>query len=626
MTETILGYTQVIDNLCQYTVSNLGRELAHNLKPAQDPRRVAALQQETDQARALLDRGGHVPLPGLADIRETLARAEKGAVLKPGDLLQVGDLLRGCRSTRQYFQAKADFAPLLAGYASSLAPLPELEELIALCIEGGRVRDEASQGLKKVRTQMATVEKRIEQRLHSIMTANRQYLQDNFISQRDGRWVIPVQAAYRNKVPGAVIGTSGTGSTVFIEPQAVGKLCNELALLRSKEENEEYQVLAMLTGETAANLPAIKVNLEVMAALDLVLAKGKYSRALDGRSVRISSGPIRLIQARHPLLPREGAVPLDLELTPPQTTLVITGPNTGGKTVTLKTVGLLAMMHQAGLHIPAGEDSALPVFANILADIGDGQDLSQSLSTFSAHVKNLVAILKQAGPKSLVLLDEIGTGTDPLEGAALAASILEELFSRRAVTLASTHYSDIKRLADAHPGFINGAMDFDRDTLQPKYRLLLGKGGQSNGLWIAQTLGIPSAVLERARGYVRGRGEIQGLEIIPPAQVPTPDSPAPKKTKTPPPQYNVGDRVYIPSRDCHGVVAAPVNARNQLEIKVRDEIIAMDARRVKLHIPREELYPGEEYDLDIVLLSKEERKLKHDMGRKHVPGQERRLR
>lgn len=630
MTEINLGYAQIIETLCTYTVSHLGRELAEKMQPASDPRRVAALQQETDQARALLDRGGHVPLHGLADIREAVKRIEKGAVLKPGELLQIGDLLRGCRRTREYLLAKADAAPLLAGYASSLTALVDLEEIIALCIEGNSVSSQASQALKKVRAQIAIVEQRIQERLHSIMAGSRDFLQDTFVSQRDGRWVIPVQATYKNKVPGSVLGSSGTGSTVFIEPEAIRKLSNELVLLRSQEENEEYQVLAMLTGETAADLAAIKVNLEVMAALDLIMARGKYSRAIDGRSVALSKDrSIRLVQARHPLIPRDQAVPLDLELTPPVLTLVITGPNTGGKTVTLKTVGLLAMMHQAGLHIPAGEGSRLPVFTEILADIGDGQDISQSLSTFSAHVKNIVSILGRAGSKSLVLLDEIGTGTDPQEGAALAAAILEELYSRGAVTLASTHYSDIKRLGETHPGFLNGAMDFDPVTLRPLYRLILGQGGQSNGLWIAQTLGIPDKVLNRAREYAGNSDKtLPALANLPGAAA-YPDAEAdhvPPGAKSAPPSYRVGDRVYIPSQDRHGIVVSPANQRNQLEIKIRDEIITLDARRVKLHLAKEELYPGQDYDLDIVLLSKEDRKLKHDMSRKLVPGIGRRLR
>lgn len=625
MIETILGYTQVIELLCEYTVSKLGRNLALSLEPATDANRVAALQLETKQAKMLLDRGGQVPLHGLADIRDSVFRAEKGSVLKPSDLLQIGDALRGCRRTRKYLEAKADIAPLLAGYASSLSPLPEVEELIALCIEGNRVSTQASQGLKKVRGQIAAVEQKIEQRLNSIVQANRQIMQDSFVSQRDGRWVIPLQASYKNKIPGTVLGTSGTGSTAFVEPEAIRKLSNELVLLRSREEDEEYQVLAMLTGEVAAHLPAIRVNIEVMAALDLVMAKGKYSRAIDGRSIGISDS-IKLSEARHPLLPREEAVPLDLELAPPLRTLIITGPNTGGKTVTLKTVGLLAMMHQAGLHIPVGEDSALPIFDPILADIGDGQDISQSLSTFSSHVKNIVNILQEAGSRALVLLDEIGTGTDPLEGTALAASVLEELYTLGATTLASTHYSDIKRLGEAHPGFINGAMDFDRETLMPKYRLLMGQGGQSNGLWIAQTLGIPAKVLDRARAYVHRRDGQMDLPFTP--QVSEPVPPPQKSSKKPSPRadFRIGDRVYISSIDSYGIVTEPANHRNQVQVKVRDEIISVDSRRIKLHVAREELYPGADYDLDIVLLSKEDRRLKHDMNRKFVPGKERRLR
>ena len=628
MHKEILDYNRVIDTLCSYTVSKLGRDLAQEVHPSTDPRRIQALQQETDQARALLDRGGHVPLHGIADIRDTVDRVKKGGILKPGELLQIGDLLRGCRRTREYLQSKEDIAPLLAGCAAALSPLPDLEEIIALSINGSRVSDDASPALKKIRRQIAITHEKIQSRLQNLINANRKYLQDSFVSQRDGRWVIPVQAAYKNKVPGSIVGSSGTGSTAFIEPDAVRKLTGELFLLISQEENEEYQILAMLTGDVAGHLPAIGINLETLAALDLILARGKLSRSMEGRSIGLSKrGVIRLNQARHPLLSKEEAVPLDLEMTPPIKTLVITGPNTGGKTVTLKTVGLLAMMNQAGLHIPVGEDSTLPVFDYILADIGDGQDLTQSLSTFSSHIKNLVSILKQAGPRSLVLLDEIGTGTDPLEGAALAASVLEELYSCGVTTLASTHYSDIKRLGELHPGFVNGAMDFDRETLKPRYRLLLGQGGQSNGLWIAESLGIPAKILERARGYADNRGERQGLdikvpEIITPTSTPVQPS-APKEKTSLQTQYRVGDRVYIPSRDSYGIVASPADSRNQLDIKVQDEVISFPAKRVRLHIPREELYPGQDYDLDIVLLSKEDRKLKHDMGRKLVSGTER---
>ncbi|MTI96697.1 MAG: endonuclease MutS2 [Firmicutes bacterium] len=623
-----LEYNRIINLLAEHATSKLGSRLALELTPAADPRRVNALLDETDQARRLLDQGGNVPLHGLSDISESIERLARGAVLSAGELLALADLLRGCRRTRDYLLTKESIAPLLATYSRSLTPLPDFEELVELSIEGSRVSDQASARLKKIRQSLRNTEAKIEASLHRIMlSAWNQYLQDGYVSQRDGRYVLPVRSEHKNKVQGYVVASSGSGATLFIEPASIRNLTNQLNILRGQEEEEEYQVLAMLSGEAFNQLPALKINIETMAALDLVMAKGKFSRALNAaRAESGEAGSLRLADARHPLLPAEEAVPLNLELKLPARTLLITGPNTGGKTVTLKTVGLLAAMHQSGLHIPAAPTSNLPVFDQILADIGDGQSLEHSLSTFSSHMGNIADILHRATARSLILMDEIGTGTDPLEGAALGASILEDLCNRGATTLATTHYGDLKLLADQHPGFLNGAMDFDPETLQPRYRLLIGTGGQSNGIWIAGNLGIAPHVLERARNYIGERGGRQGLVLEDEYQAPT-APPANKNTKLSTSyesaKLRLGDRVHIPARGISGIVAEPPNGKGVLTILVQGERERIPARRVRLEQTREELYPGEDYDLDIVLLSKQDRKLKKKLGKRHQPGLER---
>jgi MutS2 family protein len=622
-TYTLLEFDKIKNLLAAYTASSLGKGLVEKMEPARDSKRIEALQLETDQVRKLLDRGGHIPLHGLSDVSETILRLERGGILSASELLAVGDLLRGCRRTRDYLLAREADIPLLAAYARSLTPLSDLEELIELSIDGCRVSDQASSALKKVRGRISQVEKTIESKLHSLLLAPemREMLQDNFVSQREGRYCLPVRSSFRNKIAGAVVSSSGNASTVFIEPAAIAKLTNQLTLLKSQEANEEHQHLAMLSGEATADLPALKLNVETMAALDFILARGRFSRALEGRSVALSrDGVLNLVEARHPLLSRDQAVPLNLELRPPLRTLVITGPNTGGKTVTLKTVGLLVLMHQAGLHIPVAEGSSLPVFAEILADIGDGQSIEQSLSTFSSHMTNIAGIIKEAGSGSLILLDEIGTGTDPLDGAALAASILEELYQLGALTLASTHFSDIKVLADSHPGFLNGAMDSDPETLQPKYKLLLGQGGKSNGLWIAGRLGISEGALSRARSYIQERG---GSSLVLRKEYTLKEGAAAQRTAKPETEntpLRVGDRVYIPSRDIFAVVAELPDSRGNV-LLFRDQFITLHRRRLQRAIPKEKLYPGDDYNLDMVLLSKDDRRLKKDMGRKLVPGQ-----
>ena len=621
-----LEFYKIKEELATFTLSGLGKKLVGRMNPMVEVAAIAHAQQETTEARQIIDRGGHPPLSGLADIAELVERVAQGVVLSPSDLLAIADLLRGAKRMRRYMEDKADVAPLLSAYAYSLTDMSEIEESILICIEGSIVSSGASQALKSIRQKMRVIESRIQEKLNSIISspAYKEYLQDSFVSVKDGRFVIPVKTSFKHKLDGMVIGTSGTGSTVFIEPSAVRKLVNDLQALKGEEEAESYQVLAMLSGMIAENLQAFKLNVDTLAALDFVFAKGKYSRSLDGVEPRINTRRrIALKGARHPLLGKQ-AVPLEFEIGAAYRTLLITGPNTGGKTVTLKTIGLLTIMAQSGLHIPADEGSEIAIFNEVLADIGDGQSIEQSLSTFSSHMKNIAEIVEQANSTTLVLLDEIGTGTDPQEGAALGAAVLEELHALGAVTVATTHYGDLKRFSDSHAGFVNGMMDFDPETLRPLYSLIIGKAGSSNGIWIAERLGLKQSVLGRAREFVKPQSttittqwentisEPEKVEAVQQAANPK------KKAAT---DFTIGDRVFVHTIKQAGVVKVLPDPKGMMTVVCRRNDVRVNHKRVTLLIEKEELYPDHEtYDLNIVLISKDDRKMVNQMKKRYSPG------
>ncbi|MHB8757930.1 MAG: endonuclease MutS2 [Bacillota bacterium] len=641
-TLTTLEYDKIRTALAEMAQSNLGRELVDRLEPLTQRAAVEAAIQETTEARTILERGAQVPMQGLSDIREPVVKAERGGVLAPMDLLRIADCLRGCRELKRYMDTKRLAAPTLSRYAEAIVTFKALEDEVYRCIEGARVANAASPKLAKVRKEIQVAEERIQSKLQSFLTAaaNRDVLQDSFISVKGGRYALPVKASQRQKVDGAVVDTSGSGMTVFIEPTAIRKLADELAVLRGVEEAEEYQVLVALSSLVGAETRGILADLEIMAAYDFAFAKGRLSLAMRARPVDVNDeGRVQLAGARHPLIKGE-AVPLALVLGRRYRTLVITGPNTGGKTVALKTVGLLTMMAQSGLHVPAGEGTDLAVFERVLADIGDAQSIEQSLSTFSSHMGQIAGILDEVGPSTLVLLDEVGTGTDPAEGAALAMAVLETLHEAGAVTLATTHYSDVKRLADLNPGFINGRMDFDSETLKPLYRLVMGEAGSSNAFWIAERLGIGPRVLGRARTHLETKAPDAAAGSEAPvhkapeapavrAKAPTPDSPvagAPTAADPPPAmppkprQWQVGDCVNVETIGQRGVVAELPNEKGEMVIFTRGKRVTVNHKRVTLVLEAEHLYP-DDYDLRVATHTWTERKLMKDMERKRVDGQ-----
>ncbi|HEX2954381.1 MAG TPA: endonuclease MutS2 [Bacillota bacterium] len=634
-----LEYEKIKTELLTYAVSGLGRRLIEALQPSINENTVRQRLQETTETRRILDVAGSIPLHGLSDIRETLERVGVGAVLDGNTLLTLADFLRGCRRLKQFMVRFRETAPMVAGYAGSLTAYEEVEELIELSIENGRVSNAASQRLAKIRKEMEILKARIRERLNAFLTSGkyRECLQENVISLKDGRHCLVVKAASRSQVEGSVIASSGSGQTVFIEPAAIRNLTDQLRILEGQEEAEEYQILAALTGEIYQRLPSVHLNMETMAAYDFACAKAKYARAIDGIPAEISKRREILIRnGRHPLLGKK-AVPLNLQIGRGFRTLLITGPNTGGKTVALKTVGLMALMTQSGLHIPADLGTVMNIFDKVLVDIGDQQSIEQSLSTFSGHVGNLIDILNDANSGSLVLIDEIGTGTDPAEGAALGAAVLDDLYALGTLTIATTHYGDLKRYSQNHQGFMNGCMTFNAETLQPLYQLIIGRSGRSNGLWIAERLGMKEKTLAKARAIL---GEPDAADdsadeiIMPPVPVePVPEKNVPCMEKDETALENgpveerpfrLGDSVYVGTIGENAILAELADAHGDVVVLFRGKRLKVNQKRIKLHIPAEELYPDpEHYDLDIVLLSWEDRKLKKAMSKRHVEGKER---
>ena len=498
-----LEFDKIRTMLADMTGSALGREAAEALEPVGDATEVEERLAETQEAFDLVAAALAAPLGGIRDIRELLRRAEMGAVLEPTDLVAVGSTLYAARRVKQFFAALNKPVPILAKTAAAITVFRGLETAIDTAIsDQGAVRDTASPELARLRREIRTTQGRVKDKLDHILhsTEYQKYFQDALVTIRGDRYVIPVKQEYRHAFPGIVHDQSASGATVFIEPMAVVNLNNDLKQLMAAELNEIERILRSLTGQVAAVADPLKASCLALGELDFAFAKARLALAMKAvRPGLNSAGAVNIRQARHPLIAPEVVMPIDVRVGREFRVLVITGPNTGGKTVSLKTVGLFALMTQAGLFIPAASSSEMPVFANVYADIGDEQSIEQSLSTFSAHMTNLVRILGRVGPADLVLIDEIGAGTDPDEGAALAMAILEYLYSRSSRVIATTHYSELKTFAYARHGIENASVEFDIQTLRPTYRLQIGVPGSSKAFLISRRLGLDAAIVARAQ-------------------------------------------------------------------------------------------------------------------------------
>ncbi len=505
-----LELPKILQRLAKHTAFSAGRELALRLTPSTDPEEVQRRLQLTAEAKHLLATRPQATIGGARDVRPLVVQAKKGGVLQPRDLLDIRQTLQAARQLRNLILRGRDEFPALARVADRIEPCRALVEAIEEAIgDDGEVKDTASPQLQQIRRDLATTHDRLLEKLQRIISdpRNQPWLQEPIITQRAGRYVIPVKVEHKGRIQGIVHDQSASGATVFVEPLATLELNNRWRELQLAEEREVERVLRELSALVAENGDEIVWTVEALAELDLHMAKAEYAFELKATQPELTSPLDRkgekpyllLRQARHPLIDPQQVVPIDVWLGPDFHALVITGPNTGGKTVTLKTVGLLCLMTMCGLHIPAGDGSRVPVFDNVFADIGDEQSIEQSLSTFSSHMTNIIRILEQATRRSLVLIDEIGAGTDPVEGAALARAILSYLVEREISTIVATHYSELKIWAHNTPGVQNASVEFDLETLRPTYRLLIGLPGRSNALHIAERLGLNPEIVQRAR-------------------------------------------------------------------------------------------------------------------------------
>lgn len=504
----VLEFDKIINMLAQHAASSLGRERALALIPVRNTDAIKKMQAETSEARAVLDLFGSVPLGGITDIRPTLEKSKLAAILQPAELLEVAHTLSAGRRLRAFLLKHKEDYPLLGELGDNIAAFEKLEQEITRSIgAGGEVVDSASPALGRIRSELRSNHSKIMQRLNGILSSSqyRTALQEPIITQREDRYCVPVKVEYRTQIRGIVHDESASGSTLFVEPEQIVELGNDTKRLSIKEREEVEKVLAALTRLVADAAPDALATMEAIAHVDFVVAKAHFSIAMNAVEPALNqNGYVRLVQARHPLLTGD-VVPIDVELGKKFHALLITGPNTGGKTVTLKTVGLLTLMAQAGLHITARTGSELGVFDQIFADIGDEQSIEQSLSTFSSHIKNIVNVVRWVRPNVLVLFDEIGAGTDPAEGAALAKAILEFILERGARVIATTHYGELKEFAFAREGIQNASVEFDIETLRPTYRLMMGVPGSSNAFAIAARLGMPKQITKAAEAAMSGQ-------------------------------------------------------------------------------------------------------------------------
>lgn len=651
-TLTTLGFHHIQKNIADCALSFLGKRYARELKPMTDVRLIQMRLDEAAEATALVRFGASVPIPSLEGMETIINLLGTGYLFSERDFSHLAQFLHSCTQLMKYMESKSGIAPIVSRYASSMMLMEPLRSEIERCIHNGRIQDQASKELVRIRKKMTVHEERMKRKLDSLVSKHRSIMQEQVVSQRNGKTVLPIKKEFRKQVKGIVLDESGSGQTVYIEPAELSGLQMELASLQAEESREEMKILGDLTSLAESYSREIALNTETVGVLDFLFAKAKYAAAIDGRSVHVNSnGKVKLQRARHPLM-GPSMVPLDFSIGYNYSSLIITGPNTGGKTVALKTLGLLTLMVQSGLLVPVDERGEMAVYEQIAVDIGDGQSLEQALSTFSAHIRNMITILEQANPSTLVLIDEMASGTDPGEGVGLSIAMLEELHHRGATVVATTHFGEIKHFASATPGFENARMEFDTVSLQPLYRLRIGEAGESYAYSIALKLGMPEHIIDRSKsvvGEAHTKNKMQDVATEPQSQpdserhttlpvsmehtdsieqnahttVPTetisPNNPAPISDPAPLRAFRKGDRVYVAYLDQAGIVSEEEDNRGQIGVMIRGRKLKIHKKRLCLHISADELYPAD-YDLDIVLESKENRKKRKLMGRKHVEG------
>ncbi len=668
MRET-LEFNKVLQLLEEQALSENARHRIRQLTPYLSEAEINRHMNETTQAKLILEHYGNPPLSAMNDLEKTLSSLGKGIFLQPEQLTGIAQFLTASRRLKGYLRRAETTSTEVATYGNSICELAEIEDEISRAIRGGMLDDRASSQLASIRRKLISAGDQVKSKLDSLLRNNPGWFSESFVSVRNGHYTLPVKREYKNHVTGTVIDVSQSGGTCFIEPTAAARLQQEISMLHLEEENEIRRILFALTALVEEHLPLIMINVEAMETLDFIFAKAKLSVIMHAAPLPVKPERRIIIRAgRHPLLNAENVIPLDFEIGGDIRGVVITGPNTGGKTVALKTIGLLSMMAQSGLHVPAA-DGVFSMNNAVLCDIGDGQSISENLSTFSSHITNIIDILRVADDQSLVLLDELGSGTDPAEGMGLAVSILEELTAKSCLFVATTHYPQIKDFARSASGLINARMAFDRQTLLPLYRLELGEAGESCALYIARRLGLPLHMIERAakaaygndgstgsmggvgsigdKGSIGSMGDIGSIkntsstgsskhdeDKIPTFEDAVSVQPFCQKTEhlqrirpqeakkapvNPPDElFNIGDSVIVFPQKLIGIVYQKANEKGDVGVQVQKAKLLVNHKRLKLHVAAEELYP-DNYDFSVVFDSVADRKKRKQMTKRHNP-------
>ncbi len=642
-----LEFNKVLLLLEEQALSENARHRIRQLTPYLSEADINRHMNETTQARLILEQYGNPPLSSMNELEKTLSSLGKGIFLLPEQLTGIAQFLTAGRRLKGYLRRGEATSAEVATYGNSIFELSDVEDEINRAVRGGMLDDRASAQLASIRRKLISAGDQVKSRMESLLRSNPYWFSESFVSIRNGHYTLPVKRECKNRVAGTVIDISQSGGTCFIEPIAAAKLQQEISMLHIAEENEIRRILFALTALVEENLYEININVEAMETLDFIFAKAKLSVVMHAAPLPVKlERKIVIKGGRHPLLNAENIIPLDFKIGGDIKGVVITGPNTGGKTVALKTIGLLSMMAQSGLHVPA-EDGVFTMNNAVLCDIGDGQSITENLSTFSSHITNIIDILRIADDQSLVLLDELGSGTDPAEGMGLAVSILEELTGKNCLFIATTHYPEIKDFAKSAPGLINARMAFDRKTLQPLYRLETGEAGESCALYIAKRLGMPLHMIERAAKAAYGingnpdsarsigdrvsfedRVSIGDISSTVPAQdscknIETLERVRPQVTKKVPEnppneRFNIGDSVVVFPQKLIGIVYQKTNEKGDVGVQVQKAKLLVNHKRLKLHVASEELYP-DDYDFSIIFDSVADRKKRKEMTKKHNP-------
>ncbi|MCI6430623.1 MAG: DNA mismatch repair protein MutS [Lachnospiraceae bacterium] len=611
-------------NLC---VTDKAKEQIDKISFYLSERELRKQLKDTTDSRTMLEKLGMPPLPNVEEIKEILMAAEKGDCLTPFQLERVEKMLAAVRRLRDYLKRGKIYENAIAYYDENLDAAEDLREEISRQIRGGEADDYASKELFQIRNQIVKCEEQMKQKAEQILRSHKEYMADNYCTLRNGRLCLPVKKEYKLKINGSVIDKSATGNTLFMEPVSISRYYEEIQLLKISEENEVYRILYTLTAMTADRSEVLRNNINMIEKLDFIFSKGKLSMDLDGVEPSINlERKIILKNARHPLMDRAINVPLQFSIGTGVSGIVITGPNTGGKTVAIKTVMLNCMMAQCGLHVTC-ENADICMNSSYLCDIGDGQNLEENLSTFSSHIKNVLEVLQNADRDSFVIMDELGSGTDPAEGMGIAIAILEELKRTGCLFLVTTHYPEVKEYAKHTESIVNARMTFDQETLQPTYQMIIGEAGESCAFYIADRLGMPKEMLQTAVRYAYGesavskyqfRNEKNNLEHHRSNKIRK--TVKNKKDIKLQEKFRRGDSVMVFPDKKIGIVCEPMNDKGVLRVQMPDKKIWINHKRVRLQVAASELYP-EDYDFSIIFDTVENRKKRHDMERKYTEEQ-----